>query len=629
VPNYIEDVFSTWLYTGNSTPLNITNGIDLAGKGGLVWTKERNNTASHLLIDSQRGLSGGFLRTNTTDAADTSRVSESINSFNTNGYTLHAPDTLWNRGSFNYVSWTFREQPKFFDVVTWSGDSVGGRQISHNLQSVPGCIIIKTTSTTSNWTVVHRSLPAWDYFLRLNTTDAADNAGGLTQAPTSTQFSATGYNDSGRTYVAYLFAHNAGGFGLTGTDNVISCGSYTGNGSTNGPVINLGYEPQWVMVKRASTGGGIWTIVDNMRGMPDGGSARVLIPNTADAEFADPVLKPLATGFQVTSDNGAYNGNGSTIIYIAIRRGPMKVPTTGTSVFTPVAQNSAGTVTTGFPVDLMLGASRNIAHNTYALDRLRGSSTTRFAQLRTDTTSAESSGTGVGIGLDNNAGYVDNWFIPSGSGAASGSATAYWNFRRAPGFFDVVCYTVSGFAANNVAHNLTVTPELFITKPRGSTGGWTVYGSVVGSTNNYMTLNADTALQTSGAAVWAATSTTFSDISTVANGTYVAYLFATCPGVSKVGSYTGNGGSQTINCGFTGGARFVLIKQTSGGGGDWFVFDTARGIGGSVDPWLALNRTLAEQNTDDAVDPASVGFIVNQSIDVNLNGETYIFLAIA
>jgi hypothetical protein len=349
-------------------------------------------------------------------------------------------------------------------------------------------------------------------------------------------------------------------------------------------------------------------------------------PNLSDAESNDSVkIVPTATGFNSV---GAYSAS-QTIIYIAIRRGPMKVPTDATKVFTPLAVNNAsGTVnTTGFPIDLQMQFYRDGGigdTNSQWIDRLRGfssTSTNTGPRLYTLSTAAEDN-TAIGT-MFSNTGFS------TGTGWAN-SSMSYNNFRRAPGFFDEVCYTVSGFAANNVAHNLTVTPEIFITKPRGSSGGWTVYGSILGTTTKYMTLNADTALQTSGIAVWAATSTTFSDISTVANGTYVAYLFATCPGVSKVGSYTGNGTTQAIACGFTGGARFVLIKRTDSTG-DWYVYDTARGMTVLTDPYLRLNSTAAEVATLGSVITSTGGFTVNAAIlaAINTNAASYIFLAIA
>lgn len=110
----------------------------------------------------------------------------------------------------------------------------------------------------------------------------------------------------------------------------------------------------------------------------------------------------------------------------------------------------------------------------------------------------------------------------------------------------------------------------------------------------------------------------------------VAYLFASLAGISKVGSYAGNGASQTINCGFATGARFILIKRTDAAG-DWYVWDSVRGIVAANDPHLSLNTTAAEVTTDDSVDPDASGFIVNQvaATNINVSGASYIFLAIA
>jgi len=112
--------------------------------------------------------------------------------------------------------------------------------------------------------------------------------------------------------------------------------------------------------------------------------------------------------------------------------------------------------------------------------------------------------------------------------------------------------------------------------------------------------------------------------------TYVAYLFATVAGVSKVGSYTGTGTTNQINCGFTGGARFVLIKRTDSTG-DWYVWDSARGIVAGNDPYLLLNSTAAEVTGTDYVDTYSAGFEISSTAPaaINANGGSFIFLAIA
>ena len=107
------------------------------------------------------------------------------------------------------------------------------------------------------------------------------------------------------------------------------------------------------------------------------------------------------------------------------------------------------------------------------------------------------------------------------------------------------------------------------------------------------------------------------------------FLFASVPGVSKVGSYTGNSSTQTIDCGFTNGARFVMIKSSTLNNTEWMVFDSHRGILAGNDPLLEISTTDGNTITTDWIDPANSGFIVNALGDINSNGETYIFYAIA
>ena len=118
--------------------------------------------------------------------------------------------------------------------------------------------------------------------------------------------------------------------------------------------------------------------------------------------------------------------------------------------------------------------------------------------------------------------------------------------------------------------------------------------------------------------------------------TYINYLFATLPGISKVGSYSGTGNAINVDCGFTNGARFILIKRTDTeiqgtGGTNWYVWDTARGIVSGNDPYLLLNSTAAQVTNTDYVDPLSTGFTVTASgaTGLNVSGGTYMFLAIA
>ena len=620
VPNYIEECFSTTLYTGNGSTQTITNGIDLAGEGGLVWIKNRTGAISHALIDTARG--GSQVLSSDTTSAQANYSPQGISAFDSSGFTVNGAATTINSSSYTYASWTFRKQPKFFDIQTATVGASNTLTFSHSLGSTPGFIMVKSTANAGGWVCYHTSLGN-DKILQLQSTSAAVTITGAWSV-SSTSVTLTGAIGTGEAVVAYLFAHNAGGFGLTGTDNVISCGSFTTDGSGNAS-INLGFEAQFVIGKNIA--GGNWSMSDNMRGMPQTASSEArLMPNSADAEgTAATNFRASSTGFDYAS--GSLN---ATFVYIAIRRGPMKVPTSGTSVFSPIAVNNAtGTAnTTGFPIDLQIPNYRSGPDDLW-LDRLRGISSTSTESgryLSSQSTAAEGS-----------ASFTRNWDNTGFQTAVTYASInmAYWNFRRAPSFFDEVCYTGNSTSGATQTHNLGVVPELMIVKGRSVNANWFVYSQTLGATK-YLILN-DTGGSGTLSSVWndtAPTSTTFTlgnaGAVNASGGTYVAYLFATCPGVSKVTSFTGNGSTQTINCGFTSGARFVLIKATSTTG-NWLTFDTARGMTTSTDPWLALNSTAAESATTGACTTTSVGFTVDESklTGVNTNGVSYIVLAVA
>ena len=320
----------------------------------------------------------------------------------------------------------------------------------------------KRQNITNKW---YRGLTSAANSIQLNLTNAQAAAATVwnSTAPTSTVFSvgtSADVNASGGSYVAYLFAHNAGGFGATGNDNVISCGSFTGTNYSDGSVVNLGYEPQWLLVKNASVAGTGWVIVDNMRGLPaPGANSSYLEPNTTAAEQSDSgYYKITSTGFQGSIATGGPN----TFIYIAIRR-PMKPPTSGTSVFSPVAYTGTGsnnTVAAGFATDMVIEGNRTSAsagQKFGAWDRMRS---VNF--LNTTTTAAEVAATTSTI-------QANPWDSMTGIKVAgtsaltnaSGVTFAYWMFKRAPGFFDEVCYTGNGTTLS-VTHGLGVVPQLII-----------------------------------------------------------------------------------------------------------------------------------------------------------------------
>lgn len=634
---FIENLFSTYLYTGNGSTQTITNGIDLSGNGGLVWIRNRTTGGINHHLENTVSGPNYFL---STDTSQYQSYNASLNfAFNSNGFSQNNSFSVTNASSNNYVSWTFRKQPKFFDIVTYTGNG-SARTIAHNLGSTPGCIMVKCLSYSYNWAVYHRS-NGEQFYLVLNSANQATVDSGNQwwngTNPTSTVFSvgnASETNANGQTYVAYLFAHDAGGFGLTGTDNVISCGSFTTDGSANA-TINLGYEPQWVLIKRNS-GTGNWILINNMTGWFSLYDYPYLLANSTAAESTYNYGPPTSTGFVFKNDYAS-----SDYIYIAIRRGPMQTPTSGTSVFTPIAYSANNTaqrlISTGGITDSVWARSRGqtSATNPYVSylvgDRLRGS-------YFWGTASAGAEVNVSGQAYPSNAWSNMDGFRVSNNSTANlnytGTQIAY-AFKRAPNFFDVVCWWGASSSSQQVSHNLNATPELIITKPRDTLKASSCWAlSNVGQT--LLSLSSTNA--GSGGYTSQHTSTYFKPYYVAAyslgdnnyTGEYVSYLFGSCPGVSKVGSYTGTGALQTVNCGFTGGARFVLIKRIDSTG-DWYAYDSARGISSSDDPYLLLNTRDTEVTLTNYVDTDSTGFKVTAAAPagLNANGGTYIFLAIA
>jgi len=624
----VEEVFSTYLYTGNGSTQTITNGIDLAGEGGLVWTKTRSNDEDHKLFDSGQTAVTYALSSNNADASS-NRVS-SLTSFNSNGFSLGSQGEV-NELNYTFASWTFRKAPKFFDVVTYTGNGVAGRTVSHSLNSVPGCIIVKATNNARSWAVYHRgtdSTAPEDYGLYLNeTTDRSDDAQLWNDtAPTSTEFTVGTDGDtnvSGRTYVAYLFAHNDGDgeFGPDGDADIIKCGSYTGNGSTTGPEIDLGFEPQWLLIKRTS-GSEEWLLFDVMRGIPTGGYDPDLRPAQSNAENTDRNWLDLtSTGFQPKQTSNHINGNGENYIYIAIRRGT-KVPESGTEVFdidVSIASQPYSVTTSLNYVDAtinrVLTSGQAFLHN-----RLTGSN-----WMFTDSTNAESNSPND-VKYDFNGKVMPYFYI-------SGDSHVNYMWKRAPSYMDVVAYTGNGTAGRTVSHNLGVAPEMMWVKDRDDAEDWSVYhAGITNPEQNYLYLNSTSALNPNSNTIryWNHTAPTDSVFTLGDEGrvnqsgeNYIAYLFASLAGISKVGSAS-HSGTTNVDCGFTSGARFVLLKRTDATG-DWYVWDSERGIVSGNDPYLLLNTNAAQVTNTDYIDPLSSGFTITSSFTAG----DYIFYAIA
>ena len=618
---YVDDVFSTFLYTGDGALETVNNGIDLSTEGGLVVLKNRDVSSNWAWTDTERGAHQ-TLRSNGSDAN-----SDDTNygvAFTSTGFTAGKAGmdiSTFNQSTKDFCSWTFRKCPGFFDVVTYTGNGTAGRQIAHSLGSTPGMVIVKRTSATEDWTCYHRSL--WtSKVIDLNQSAAAHTSGDVfnTTAPTSTVFtvgSSNRVNGNGSTYVAYIFAHDDASFGTNGDESIIKCGSYNGTSSA-GNLVDLGFEPQFVIVKRTDSGNN-WVIHDAMRGAPE-----ELFVDNQNQEVAESGFTITSTGFTLNDASGQFNASGGTYIYIAIRR-PHKPPEAGTEVFdvqTSSDDGGSGTLTsTSVTADVTITGVRSSGWDKWVVTRLLGNT----QLLRTNGNNAAASYSHWS--LDKQYGFRHTSFFAS-------NAVVDYTFRRAPGFFDVVAYSGTG-SARTINHNLGAVPQMIWVKRR--TGGgesWSVYSATSGATKNQWVNDNGQASTNDRWNNTSPTSSVFSvktDTSVNASGqTYVAYLFGNVSGVSKVGSYTGTGNAIDVNCGFASGARFVLIKRTDANG-DWYFWDTARGIVSGNDPYLLLNSSAAEVTNTDYIDPLNAGFTVTSSAPaaLNANSGTYLFLAIA
>ena len=336
LPVKVQDVFDANTRTGINTAQTITNSMDLSGEGGLVWTKSRSNAFWNVLYDTERGGSYSLTSNNTNTQA--TNIAGAV-TFNNNGYSIAHGYGENNYTDYTYIDWVFRKHPKFFDIQTATVSASGGSGITHELECDVGMAIFKSTNNTSqgaNWLVWHKNGTSVDnQYFNLNT-----NSGRHQQNNTLT------YNSSNKTFtfgypaavtadrmrpgtgsdsnvVGYFFAHNNnnGGFGDGRDEDIIKVGTYTGNGSSTGTAVSIGFEPQFVMIKRLNPNtSGNWFVFDTARGVSTGGNDSILKWSDQASETSTNYIKFTSTGFQLENSSGDVNASGNEYIYMAIRK---------------------------------------------------------------------------------------------------------------------------------------------------------------------------------------------------------------------------------------------------------------------------------------------------------------------
>lgn len=600
---WVDDVFSSWTYPGNGATQTITNGIDLAGKGGMVWVKDRTITNSHWIADTARGVGNGLF-SNGTHANQ--NVAVSVTGFNNNGFSLGSSAYVNNNTSSDqFIAWTFRNAPKFYTHSVVAKSAGSNATVDLSTLGTVGMVRVKRTDAIGSWYVWHRSLTAGKLLIG-ETTAAEATLGHITVSGTTLTL-VNGVIADG-TYLVEAWAHD------TGADGLIQCGSFT-----DASAVTLGWEPQYVMFKRKDVAGD-WRIVDTMRGFVATGNPQELYPNLTQAETSNGGVNITSTGF-LSVITGTY-------AFLAVRR-PNKPPTSGTQVYNAIARTGTGAAATvtgvGFAPDLYMAKDRTQVMQNYVVDRLRGAlpiltSTDTVAEVTATQRITSFNMDGVSLASfnpnDNGQSYINHFF------------------RRAPGVFSILCDTGTG--SNKLeTHNLGSIPELMIRKSRSGATQWEVYFASLGNTNK-LVLNSN-AVAVTDATAWNSTTPTATQISigtganvNTSSATYVTYLISSLNGISKVGHYTGNGTTQNIDMGFSAGCRFFLVKASSATG-SWWIWDSVRGIVASTDFGLQLNSTSAETTSADAVDPFTGGISVVEEATcaLNTNGIVYQYWGIA
>jgi len=333
-PNQHFDI-NLWTGTGSAGQVQTNSG---SMQPDFVWIKNRSSTGGHWWSDSVRGAAS-YLSSQNTDAEANSATG--LSSFNSNGFTVGSDSWTGGNGA-TYVGWQWKaggtavtntsgsissqvsaNPTAGFSIVTYTANGAAAQTIGHGLGVVPAMVITKCRSAgSSNWGVYHQSIGNTGAVF-LNTTDATVTSSLFwnNTTPTSTVFSVgtnnTDTNFSTNTMVAYCFAPIAG---------YSAFGSYTGNGSTDGPFVYLGFRPKCFIVKRTDTSGLQWEIFDSARFTINGMDNPTLYPNanTAEASNAENYGDFLSNGFKLRYTNGNFNANGGTYVYAAFAESPFK-----------------------------------------------------------------------------------------------------------------------------------------------------------------------------------------------------------------------------------------------------------------------------------------------------------------
>jgi len=645
IPPIPSENFNTVIWDGDSTD---NRAIEVGFQPDMVWYKTRTAANDHNLSDSTRGAAKQ-VRPNR-DIAEVS-ATDQIKSFTSTGFTVGTGGDANSSGN-TYVAWCWKagggttssntdgtnitstvqvNAKAGFSIVqfTTPGTFNGSNTVGHGLGSTPDAIFVKRTDGVEDWYVYHQAA-GLNKASRLNSTINYANATYLFGTVNSTVFNPNYTSATSLVNIAYCFKSIAG---------YSKFGSYTGNGTTQ--VVNTGFKPGWIMIK-STVGNDNWRMYDTTRGISAGGFLKAdssAAKDTADA----PNFLILSNGFEITAGGTTVgnNANGNLYTYYAFAADASAAPTLPDSFGVETYQGNGGTQSLagyGFTPSMIWFKGRTVAYDHGLYDSVRGGgsliypSLSQAASTVTDgVLSFDSSG--VTVGSNNKQNASDSTYVgwawkanPTPTINTDGTIQSLVSANQAAGF-SIVSYTGDG-ANGTVGHGLGVAPEIVLVKRLNSTSNWSFNGSVGGLTygTNKLLLNSTDAITSDTNEVTAATSTTFTAGTSgsvgASGGDYITYCFTSISGFSKIGSYTGNGSTQSITgLGFQ--PSWVLIKETSAAE-SWRVFDSARGATKRLFP----NTNSAESTAADSLTAFdSDGFSLGSSAGVNENTQTYLYMA--
>jgi len=318
--------FNPKLWVG-STSSNVITGVGF--QPDLLWIKDRDSTAYHVLTDAVRGTDSQIY-SNSSSAEGT--LSTVVTSFDSGGFTISG--SYPNDGN-DYVTWCWKAgtttgiagspsiTPSSYSFNATSGFSIikyvgtgANATLPHGLGVAPGMIIFKNLPVAENWIVYHEGIGPTKY-LHLDLADAAGTQTAMFNdtAPTADLFTvgtSASLNQSTKAHIAYCFAPVQG---------YSAFGSYTGNANADGPFVYTGFRPAFVLLKRAGPGADAWAILDDKR-LGYNAANYPLFPNSSEAAASTIIADILSNGFKIRASSTSYNGSGNTNVYAAFAESP-------------------------------------------------------------------------------------------------------------------------------------------------------------------------------------------------------------------------------------------------------------------------------------------------------------------